>query len=408
MLLAASLCHAARQPDASPDRVVLNLTTNPATSVAVSWRTAPDVTNSVGEIAVAEPGPHFVSKAVRVAGVTREVPGENRTAAYHEVRFEGLSPRTLYAYRVGDGAHWSEWNHFETAAGGPEPFSFIYFGDAQNDILSHCSRVVRQAFMHCSEADFTLHAGDLVNVSNSDAEWGEWFDTAGWINRTLPVIAAPGNHEYGRGGLTTHWRLLFAMPDNGPPGLEESAYFLDYQGVRFVALNSNEKHAEQAAWMNKVLRDNPNHWTVVTMHHPVYSSTPGRDNRSVRDLWQPVFDARNVDLVLQGHDHTYARTELMKHDPELQAGHQAVQSDSGVVYVVSVCGPKMYGLHKAGFMRQAAANTQLYQIIDVGSDRLRFDAYNAIGQRVDGFTLTKDADGNRRLIEDPRSTGNGH
>jgi hypothetical protein len=38
----------------------------------------------------------------------------------------------MYAYRVGDGTHWSEWFHARTAANEPEPFSYIYFGDAQN------------------------------------------------------------------------------------------------------------------------------------------------------------------------------------------------------------------------------------------------------------------------------------
>ena len=41
-------------PGRAPDRVVVNLTENPATSFAVSWRTAPGVTQSTGEIAIAE------------------------------------------------------------------------------------------------------------------------------------------------------------------------------------------------------------------------------------------------------------------------------------------------------------------------------------------------------------------
>ena len=35
-------------PGRAPDRVVVNLTENPATSFAVSWRTAPGVTQSTG------------------------------------------------------------------------------------------------------------------------------------------------------------------------------------------------------------------------------------------------------------------------------------------------------------------------------------------------------------------------
>ncbi|MFM8215573.1 MAG: fibronectin type III domain-containing protein, partial [Pirellula sp.] len=45
-----------------------------------------------------------------------------------------LQPATKYAYRVGDGVNWSEWFQFRTASTQPEPFSFVYFGDAQNDL----------------------------------------------------------------------------------------------------------------------------------------------------------------------------------------------------------------------------------------------------------------------------------
>lgn len=399
VLLAASVSLAA--PEMRPDRVVVNLTASPATSFAVSWRTAPEVKQATGEIAVAEKGPHFAGKASKVPAVSRSFEGDAESAAiYHSVTFDGLQPGTRYAYRVGDGQHWSEWNHVMTASLEAEPFSFLYFGDAQNDIYSHCSRVIRQGLLHCSDADFTLHAGDLVNTFNSDREWGEWFDAAGWIHRTIPVIAVPGNHEYGKPGLSPHWRHVFTMPENGPEELKESVYSLDYQGVRFVALNSNEKRSAQAVWLREVLRDNPNRWTIVTMHHPVYSTARGRDNAGMRDEWQPIFDEFGVDLVLQGHDHTYGRTGFMQYDPEVKEGHQATVSDSGVVYVVSVTGPKQYDLNRNDFMMKMAEQTQLYQIISIQGGELRYDAYNALGEKEDGFTLKKDKDGKKELVED--------
>ncbi|MEZ6045612.1 MAG: metallophosphoesterase [Planctomycetaceae bacterium] len=110
---------------------------------------------------------------------------------------------------------------------------------------------------------------------------GEWFYAGGFINRTTPVIATPGNHEYfkeeGENGeyktyhLTDHWRPTFTFPEHGPSELEESVYFIDYQDVRIISMNSNERLDEQALWLEKVLSDNPNHWTILTFHHPVYS-----------------------------------------------------------------------------------------------------------------------------------------
>ena len=208
----------------------------------------------------------------------------------HTVVFEGLEPGADYLYRVGDGVNWSEWIRFTTAKDEPAPFSFIYFGDAQNDLKAHWSRVIRQAYSDAPQAKFLLHAGDLINRGDADAEWGEWFRAGGWVNAMMPTLATPGNHEYGRSlsegrGLSEHWRPQFAFPENGPEGLEESVYFVDYQGVRFVSLNSNEQQEEQVEWLRRVLADNPNRWTILTFHHPIYSAAKGRDNT---DLLRPL------------------------------------------------------------------------------------------------------------------------
>ena len=117
-------------------------------------------------------------------------------AHYHSVTFKNLQPSTLYAYRVGDGVNWTEYYHFKTASDKEEPFSFIYFGDAQNEVRTHWSRVFREAFRDAPRAAFTLHAGDLIDVHNKDSQWGEWHQGPDWVNGTIPVIATPGNHEY--------------------------------------------------------------------------------------------------------------------------------------------------------------------------------------------------------------------
>jgi hypothetical protein len=41
-------------------------------------------------------------------------------------------------------------------------------------------------------------------------------------------------------------------------------------------------------------------------HHPRYSSGEHGDDRSMRDVWQALYDA-NADVVLSGHDHDYER-----------------------------------------------------------------------------------------------------
>ena len=310
-------------PTAFPDRVILTVTADPAHNMAVSWRTDTSVTKAMAEIARADHGPQFEAEAKTAAACTTPLSTKANQAQEHSVIFEGLAPNTKYLYRVGDGTHWSEWACFQTASEKPEPFRFLYVGDAQNSLKSHWSRVIRAAFAAAPDARFIVHAGDLVDHGTDDINWGEWFQAAGWINTNVPSLPSPGNHEYERPreertpgavpAITEHWRAQFALPQNGPAGLEETAYYIDYQGARIICLNSNEGQEKQAEWLHQILGKNPSRWTIVTFHHPIYSSAKERDNAKIRRLWQPIFDKYHVDLVLQGHDHTYARTGLENH-----------------------------------------------------------------------------------------------
>jgi 3',5'-cyclic AMP phosphodiesterase CpdA len=395
-------------PGRLPDRVVLTWTSDPATSQAVTWRTSTEVKHGLAEITVASADPRFTENTEKIDASTQTLTTNLNTANFHTAVFQELQPATKYAYRVGDGVNWSEWFHFTTASDAPRPFSFIYFGDAQNNLRSMWSRVIREAYSDAPKASFFLHAGDLVNRAESDAEWGEWFGAGGFLNAMTPSIAVPGNHEQARGDngtrrLSHHWRPSFAFPENGPPGLEESCYTLVYQDVRIIALNSNEQLERQAEWLDEVLTNNQARWTVCTFHHPVFSTGRGRDNEKLRKLWKPIFDKHRVDLALQGHDHTYGRTGLKTPiigvDQNLESGVNRRDLKSGTVFVVSVSGPKMYSLQKHVFMKRQLANTQLYQIIHVDGDRLRYEARTAVGDLYDAFTLVKQPGKINRLIE---------
>jgi 3',5'-cyclic AMP phosphodiesterase CpdA len=246
------------------------------------------------------------------------------------------------------------------------------------------------------KAKFIIHAGDLVDRGASDAEWGEWHAAAGWINGMVPSVPTPGNHEYtGPNGLTEHWRAQFTLPNHGPPGLFETVYYLDYQGVRVVSLNTEEKLAEQAVWLEEVLANNPNRWTVVTFHRPVYSSSRGRDNPKVREAWRPLFDRYHVDLVLQGHDHSYARSGLMRDDNVLSGLSRA---EHGTVYVVSVSGAKMYEVGNLSWAESKAQDVQLYQLVRVDGDVLRYESRTATGDLFDSFELRKQPGGGNTLV----------
>lgn len=420
----------AHKPTPLPDRVILTWDGDPATTMAVTWRTDGSVAKGLAQIARSEPGNGFDNMNLRpkkdakgeaAERPTRPDPKRVKTLTAftvdhdtdlgeshrHTVSFTGLTPDTRYVYRVGDGANWSEWFEFRTTSDKPAPVRFLYFGDAQNEIKSHWSRVVRGAFADMPKAHFLLHAGDLINRAESDEEWGEWFAAPGWVTGHIPTVATPGNHEYrrvnGKPTVSSHWRASFRFPEHGPEGLEETCYYLDVQGVRVVSLNSNERHEEQARWLDKLLADNPCKWTVVTFHHPVYSTAASRqkdeEGKQVRVHWRPVFDKYAVDLVLQGHDHTYGRSKLMASDNVLDGAR--VQNARGTVYCVSVSGPKMYELGKQEWMAKGGENVQLYQLITIDGDRLTYEARTADGKPYDGFELVKQKGAGNRLIERP-------
>ncbi len=398
-------------PSARPDRIVLNLKGDPAVSMALTWRTDTSVTESVARIARNQPGIFLPDSSVSVNGTYTDITGDGNVSRYHSVYFTGLTPGTQYAYCAGSGPAASEWFTFTTAAASPRPFTFLYLGDSQGSISLY-SRVIRQAYRSVPDAAFMVFTGDLVDGGAGsklhDDEWGEWYRAAGFITAEVPLLATPGNHEYinpadrQKRVLNRYWRPGFTLPENGPADLEETAYSVDYEGLRIIALNSNEMMRDtgyaqaQAKWVEELLINNPCKWTVMIFHHPVYSTSASRDNRTLRELLKPLFDRYGVDLVLTGHDHTYARGTGM---PE---GQEHGGKGDGTVYVVSVSGAKQYRQDAQKWWDVGLTNTQTWQSVRVNGNELEYTSFDAAGNTVDKLVISKKNNGSKRTI---KSTG---
>ena len=387
----------------APQRIILNLTDSPATGMAVTWRMSKGYRNGAVEYAVATPGTGFARATILQPATLNVLNVPKEPVAYHySAVMQDLKPGTTYVYRVGKDSLWSEWNQFTTAKGERAPFSFAWFGDLQDEITEYISRLFRQAIRTAPQAQFWLFSGDLTSEPEDD-QWGELFEAQGFVLRTIPAVMVPGNHDLGfrfqgdsvvrneKGkkvrdrSVSPLWHAHLTLPENGVAGLEETSYTLDYQGVRFVMINSNDRLEEQARWMDTLLGTNPNRWTVVTMHHPLYSSGRERDDKKTREAFLPLFEKHHVDLVLTGHDHTYARSYKLV--------NSTVVSDTlpGTVYIVSSSGPKFYEYTSRydSLMAKSGANIQLYQIITVDGGQLNYRAYTADGAQYDSFELQK-------------------
>lgn len=395
-----------------PDRIVLTPGADASREMSVSYRTDAAQTSAHAELAEAVDSPTLEARAIGVDGITLGIETSNGRANYHQIRFSGLRPGAVYAYRVRGAAGWSEWLQFRTALSTAEPFDFLYFGDTQNGILSLGSRTIRQAFQSTASPALAVHAGDLVAQRDDldhDDEWGEWTAAGGYSFAAVPQAPAPGNHEYtdddlGARTIGPHWTRQFALPANGAKGAESTTYFFDYQGVRFVILDGTKASelgglSAQTAWADAVLSATGPRWRVVVFHQPIYSCARPKDTEALRDAWVPLFEARRVDLVLQGHDHCYGR---WTHARGRAAGEKARAEGAaqGPVYMVSVTGRKMYGLNDRSAWQpdRAAEDTQMYQRIRVSADRLSVEARTATGRLYDAFTLERAKDGRNRLL----------
>ncbi|RIJ76529.1 collagen-like triple helix repeat-containing protein [Nakamurella silvestris] len=424
-----------------PDRVLLIPTQDPTTTQRVTWRAS--ATNPRAQIIeapkafgdVMNSNPELYKITTVPAFRTSEMdPKTGYTNTYHAVEFTDLKPNTRYSYRVGDGTNpqsggsgaalnnWTPWRDFTTAAVDLQPYSFIYFGDAQNYLDTAVPRVFSEAIADRPDARLVLHAGDLMNqTGTSDAniavqekEWAQWFEAGEGLFQTRSTLATPGNHEYNSStAISRFWKPQFPFPENGPKNadgsvmeaVKQSAYYTDYQGVRYISLDSSPLQNgpvqtdvlnAQTAWFEALLSD-PNRpkWTVVTFHHPVYSGTSTRNNQVVRDNWNPLLSKYGVDLVLQGHDHVYNRgNQVVDNDPvDPTVSH-------GPVYSIAVAGGKMYALNQGqnwtdngAKLRSRSENTQHYQLIDVEADKLVYQSRTADGEFFDGYRIEKPGTG---------------
>lgn len=403
--------HAAPTPDpryqAGPqaDRIVLNIGANAAHELAVSYRTDLQQQETLLELAPAIAGPSIEPHARRLTGSSQVIDSQQGKARYHQVELRGLKADTAYVYRVKGHAGWSEWLQMRTAASKERDFSFLYFGDLQNDILSHGARTLRQGISSLASPALMVHAGDMVaqrEEVDHDDEWGQWTQAGAFHFAQVPQLIAAGNHEYAeyldaqgqeQKVLGPHFSRQFKLPTNGAEGLA-TTYVSDYQGVRFVVLDGTSalEHgtgALQAKWLEQQLKDSPARWNIVVQHQPIYSCA--RHENPLQNQWEPIYRKYKVDLVLQGHDHCYSRIS-----PTRNPQHTL----DGPVYLVSVTGSKMYATTDKSQQQAArmAEDTQLYQHIHVGQNDLRIQAFTASGQLYDSIHIHRSSDGYNQLL----------
>ena len=405
-------------PSKDPDRIMLTFYGDPATSRAVTWRTSTNIETGYAQLAEATVNSSFKEDVETIEAKTEIFDlglykaNASLTVHYHSVIFENLKPDQLYVYRVGDGNDfWSEWIQFRTAKKEYASTKFVYFGDAQNEVLDHWSRVIRMAYQTAPNASFVIHAGDLINSAHRDYEWAEWYKAGGFIHSQWTAIPVVGNHEFrpkAKGEsreLALQWRPQFTLPIEKQLNetLHETVYTVDYQDIRIIVLNSNDKLEEQTQYLEAQLKSSKAKWNIITCHHSIFSPATGRDFQFARKTWKPILDQYNVDLVLNGHDHTYARG----HVPQRTSDSDDL-NDITTVYVTSVSGPKQYELDEEqmklytedGYESdKTAEQIQFYQVITIEGNTLTYVAYTVLGEEYDRAVITKNFESGKKQLQ---------
>ena len=215
------------------------------------------------QIAIASEWTNLEENSSNIHASSEKVILDNENQVYHySVIASDLVPNTQYAYRVGNDSNFSEWNQFTTASRTNNPFEFVYIGDAQHDVKQHVSRVFRKAYTIAPKASFWLSTGDLLDRAEFDYQWEEFFSAASFIPKVIPFVLTAGNHEYENlyedsievgERLVELWRSHITQPSSTIEGIDETVFYIDYQNIRLIILNGNEKLEEQSAWLEMVL-----------------------------------------------------------------------------------------------------------------------------------------------------------
>lgn len=344
-----------------PHRVLLTFGDDDGLSSRnVSWQCDSVVKSSWLELATD-------SDIVRIEAQGEVFASRSGRAAYYVARLRHLAPNTRYGYRVVTAGQASPWYDFYTY-GTERDFSFLYVGDVQDSIGGAANRFLREAFSRHPQSEFLVCGGDLTDRPTNQ-HWTETFRDLDSIGQHVPLLCVTGNHDYLKGvimrlerrfPLTLSYFLDSKIDDN-------MVYTLRYGPAQFFLLDSNREFfylSTQRSWLKRQLEASTAKWKIVVLHHPLFS-IKGYNNLIQRWMFNDIIEDYGVDLVLQGHEHAYAR--MTRHD----------DNDQPVtpVYTVSHCSPKNYRIQFDDRFDKFGISSRYYQTVSISDDTLTLAAY---------------------------------
>jgi len=256
----------------------------------------------------------------------------------HTIRITGLDAGTLYRYRIvskeilqydpyeviyGDSVV-DDIYEFETLNPEKQNFSFGVVTDLHEraSILDTLLQLTPT-----DSLDMMFYTGDMLNWIGDEERILKGFVDVSvkHFAKEKPFVLIRGNHET-RG---PNARKLFSYF----PHSSGKYYYAFSQGnVRFIILDSGEDkpdshpvyaglvdfdnyRSEQEEWLRKEVQTEGFKnatYRIVFIHIPPYSGGRGHGGKDITEKWGPVLNESDIDMVISGHHHRFARINPME------------------------------------------------------------------------------------------------
>lgn len=344
----------------------------------------------------------------------------------HMLTVSGLEEGKKYAFRVGDASRdwWSDIGTF-TIEDGSDATTFIHVTDPQS-MSAHqyetFATVIDKAYEMYPDAGFAINTGDLVDHGDNFNQWQWLLDGSSDTLMHSAMMPVSGNHE---GHGTNATVLNYLVPNAPEQNVESGVYYsFDYNNIHVAVLNTNDLNDDDALsetqieWLKADMNASDADWKFVALHRAVYSNGSHYDDSDVvamREQFSVLMPELDIDIVFQGHDHVYLRTDSMinnKVEKDLETStttyngkdYTVKEDPQGSIYVISGCsGVKVYkqkdpALTDELFPRAEAiadVENSVFTGIRIVGDTLYFDAYEVdveTGETtgIDSFAIHKD------------------
>jgi hypothetical protein len=218
--------------------------------------------------------------------------------------------------------------------------------------------------------DFVIMLGDNIYGADTPEDYRKKFELpyAPLLADKVKFYASLGNHD----NPTQRFYELFNM------GGERYYTFKPKPGVRFFALDSNYMDKTQLDWIEKELTASGSDWKICFFHHPLYSSAKKHGSaKDLRLLLEPLFVKHKVDVVFNGHDHSYER----------------IKPQQGIYYFVSGAGGSLRkgDLRRAEFTEAGFDQDFQFMLVEIDGADMYFQTITRTGQTIDAGVIHREA-----------------